>query len=104
MKEKSLLKMSLIGSIVGIVILMIVSVGLEARNAKLDIVDNEKIIDGVITGIVRNSAGTSLSIARLESNDMMVFDANLSFSKGDYVEVIGNVGEYGFIPDKIILK
>ena len=94
MKESTLLKIALIGALVGLVLLYFVSekadYGGNLDNAELG--DTVKVI-GVVNS-VRNSGNTTfLSITKEEYVDIVVFKA-LNLTEGQYIEVIGEVDEY----------
>lgn len=113
MKEKTLLKISLIASLVGILILLFISSRLEVNEKTISNIDETDIgsslkIDGVITNIRKTNKVTFIDIAQLEEMKVVVFNDEIELNRGDYVEITGKIEEYKglteLIADKIILK
>jgi len=112
MKEKTLLKIALIGSLLGILILFIISNKLEVNERIISEIDESYIgsnvrINGVVLDVQNKGSIVLIDIAQLEEMHVVVFD-NVSLAKGDYVEITGKIEEYEgemeLIADKIILK
>jgi DNA/RNA endonuclease YhcR with UshA esterase domain len=113
MKESTLLKISLISSLVGLVILLIFSKSIDVNENTISEIDQNDAdsairINGVVTDVqVRNST-TIINVAQLDKIGVFVFNSNLSLIKGDYIEVTGKMQEYNgkksLIADKIVLK
>ncbi len=97
MKEKTLLKIALICTILGIVLLLFLSELVEVKESKIS--EAKQIDNGIvrITGIVENvrvgEKATILTISKKESIDVVVFE-NPNFQKGDFVDVTGEVQDY----------
>ncbi|TKJ17620.1 hypothetical protein CEE44_03755 [Candidatus Woesearchaeota archaeon B3_Woes] len=113
MKEKTLLKIALIVSLIGILILLFISSKLEVNEKTISNIDETDIgsslkIDGVITNIRKTNTITLIDIAQLEEMKVVVFNKEIELNKGDYVEITGKIEEYKgsteLIADKIILK
>lgn len=100
MKETTLLKIALICSLIGLVILYLISVKIEVKDykpAKL----NENIGDDVkLKGIVTRitDKGNVVFIEVDQQNPIMVVvftdDNDIKLNNGDNIEVIGEVQEY----------
>lgn len=113
MKEKTLLKIALIASLIGILILLFISSKLEVNEKTISNIDETDIgsslkIDGVITNIRKTNTVTFIDIAQLEEMKVVVFNEEIDLNRGDYVEITGKIEEYKgsteLIADKIILK
>ena len=113
MKESTLLKISLICSILGILVLLVISNNLEVDEKTISELDESDIgssvrLDGIVTNFQNRGAVILIDIAQLEEMQVVIFNANLTLNKGDYIEVIGKIDEYEgnqqLIADKIVLK
>lgn len=113
MKEKTLLKISLISSLMGILLLLIISNKLEVNEKIISNIDETDIgsnlrISGVITNVKNIGSVMLIDIAQLEKMKVVVFNSNITLNKGDYVEITGKIEEYKgsteLIADKIVLK
>jgi len=97
MKEKSLLKIALICTILGIVVLLFLSEIVEVKESKIS--EAKNVDNGIvrITGVVENvrvgEKATILSVSKKESIDVVVF-GQTDFQKGDFVDVTGEVQDY----------
>lgn len=102
MKERNLFKISLIGSIVGLVILWLISTQMGLSESPIDQIDDipegeEVLIRGVLTKIGGNEKVAFLDVAqeKIESVTVVLFkDSDVELSVGDYVEVEGTVEDY----------
>ncbi len=110
MNEKSLLKLALLISILGLILLYIVSKNIVIDDTTIEKITNEEIEgDVVIKGIVKEiteRSGTTFIIINQESEiEVIVFSSNVNLSKGDNVKITGQVSEYKnqkeIIADKI---
>ena len=113
MKEKTLLKISLIGSLAGILLLFIISGKLKVDEKVIAEIDETEFgssvrISGVVADVKERGSVILINVAQLEQIEVVVFNANITLNKGDYVEVTGSLGEYEgnmqLIADKIVLK
>jgi len=98
MKESTLLKLALICSLMGLILLYFVSqiIGIEEVNV-------EKITHGDVGGVVKIMGDiksvrvvnniTFLKIEKPEIFEVVLFKS-LNLTEGDYVEVIGEIEEY----------
>jgi len=113
MKDVTLLKISLISSLLGIMILLILSNKLEVNQGFISNIDQNEIgsgvtIEGVVSEIKQVNSTTIMTVAQLEEMMIVAFNSNITLDRGDYVEVTGKMQEYNgekeIIADKIILK
>lgn len=111
MKETTLLKIALICSLVGLIVLYFISAKIEAKDYKPARL-NENIGDdvklkGVILGISDRGDVVFIEVSHQNPVDVVLFtkDNNLNLNEGDSIEVIGEVQEYNgkneIIADKI---
>jgi DNA/RNA endonuclease YhcR with UshA esterase domain len=112
MEEKVLLKLALIGSLLGILLLLSLSMVLEVREksitqSKTNINKEVKVI-GVVSNVNQKGSTLLFDIAQLEELNVVAFQTNLTLNKGDYLEVTGRIDEYNqkpqLVADKIVLK
>ena len=102
MKEKNLLKIALICSLVGVVILFFVSENLSIDEMDVSKIEDEKIGKTVkIIGSIERVSDTEkvmfLEIGQEKVSTVTVIlfkDADISLEKGDYIEIIGSVEDY----------
>jgi DNA/RNA endonuclease YhcR with UshA esterase domain len=112
MKEKTLLRMSVIFSILGILLLFYISNKIEIDSKKINEIEASDVdksvkINGVVNNVEQRGTVSIISISQLEEMDLVVFDS-IELNKGDYLEVEGKIDEYEgkmqLVADKIILK
>lgn len=106
MNENTLLKISLIISLIGVIGLFII-----LQNASIDEKTIEKVTSGdlnkkvKITGtaskVVRAGEATIISVAKPSEINVVLFGGNISFKEGAKIEVIGEVEEYNGKPEII---
>ena len=110
MNEKSLLKLALIISLVGLVLLFVISKNIEINDTTIEKITNEEIegdvvIKGIVKEITERSGTTFIIITQQSEIEVIVFSNDVNLSKGDNVEIIGSVSEYQnqkeIIADKI---
>ena len=108
MKEKTLLKTSLIAGFAGITILLIMSRTIEPKIEDLSLLsdlDGKRLISGNVVNIIEYNNSAKIFIARTEFIQIVVFDKeNLDFlalKDGDTVEVIGELDDKQVIADEI---
>lgn len=102
MKEKTLLKIALICSLVGIIILFIVSDNLviqEIDISKLNEVELETTVK--IIGRIEKVSDTdklmflTIGQEKVETVSVLLFkDSDISLKQGDYVEITGTIEDY----------
>jgi len=99
MKEKTLIVISLLGSLAGLFALFLFSEHLDYNERTIEKINSEKIEEMIkITGEVvsSRSAGnvTFITITQPSEMDIVVFNGDLAFSQGEKIEVIGKREEY----------
>jgi len=112
MKESTLLKISLISSLIGVLLLLVVSTQLKVDEKLISEIDETNLdsqvrINGVVVDSQKRGTVTLINLAQLEEMQIVVF-TNITLNKGDYIEVTGKIGEYEnqlqLVADKIVLK
>ena len=113
MKEKILVKISLVCSLLGIFILFLLFgvIGVDERTidsiSKADL-EKDIRINGVITNINDLNGTLIIEVSQLNKIDVVVFDSEVGVKKGDNVEISGVTEEYKgkleIIADRIVLK
>lgn len=99
MKETTLLKIALICSLIGLVVLYFISIKIEVKDYKPGIL-NKNIGDDVkLAGTVKKITDTGdvvlIEVSRQSPVTVVLFSGdNLKLKKGDGIEVIGEVQEY----------
>ena len=110
MNEKSLLKLALLISVIGLILLFIISKNIEINDTTIEKITNEEIegdvvIKGTIKEINSRGSATFLVISQESEIEVIVFSNNVNLSKGDNVKITGQVSEYKnqkeIIADKI---
>lgn len=102
MKEKTLLKIALICSVVGIALLYIFSEGIEIDESTIDKINKGSIgesvkIKGVLSKVSNAENAVFLEITQPQTIDIVLFKdkhTNITMEEGDYVEIIGKIEEY----------
>ncbi|MBS3097612.1 hypothetical protein J4209_02335 [Candidatus Woesearchaeota archaeon] len=102
MKEKTLLKIALICSVVGIAILYAVSLNISINEKTIDEINKgdigEKVkIKGVLTKVSDTENVVFLEITQAQNMDVIIFKDKgqiLNLTEGNYVEIIGKIEEY----------
>ena len=98
MKEKTLIKISLIFSVIGIVFLyyLVGNVSLDEKEIdKINYIDQDIKIKGVVTNIDERDKGAFVEIAQPNVMKVVIFkDDELNLKINDYIEITGNVEEY----------
>lgn len=110
MQEKTLLKISIISSIIGLIILYLISSfttieNFEIKDLTLNDLDKTIKVQGLITRITPTDSITILEVAQHNKMPVIIFDTNISTNIGDEISVLGKVEEYNgkieLIADKI---
>ena len=113
MKEKVLLKIALVVSLLGILVLFFISGYIEKKTVLVSEVASEEVgtnvkVEGIVTNFKKIGSGSLINIAQLDRMEVFVFGDNITLYKGDYVEIEGRLDEYdgnvSLIADKIVLK
>ena len=101
MKETTLLKIAIICSLVGLIVLYFISANIEISNYKPNLlnknVGEDVKLTGTITKITENDEVTFVEINYQNPVTVVLFKSNnegLNLKNGDNVEVIGEVQEY----------
>ncbi|MBW2980996.1 hypothetical protein KY360_06280 [Candidatus Woesearchaeota archaeon] len=100
MKEKSLLKVALVCSLVGVTVLFFISEFIEVEERDIDEITiddldkNVKII-GTVSKVVDTDKVVIMDITQPQKLKVMLFkDEEINLKKGNYIEVLGKVQEY----------
>ena len=102
MKEKTLLKIALSCSIVGLVVLFFISDSISVDQVAIGKIEDEDIGKIVkITGMIIRVSNTEkvmfieVGEEKVEKVDVVLFkDKDFDLSPGDYVEIVGEIEEY----------
>ena len=102
MKEKNLLKIALISSLIGILILFITSQNISVQEKTisritLEDVDKKVKIKGSVEKVINTEKVAIINIVQPQNLDVVLFkEANvtLDIQKDDFIEVIGKVEDY----------
>ena len=99
MKETTLLKIALICSLIGLIILYFISSKIEIKDYKPNLV-NENIgtdvkLEGIVTKISDKGSVVFIEVSQQNPMTVVLFtNDNINLKNGDNVEVIGEVQEY----------
>ncbi|HLD18440.1 MAG TPA: OB-fold nucleic acid binding domain-containing protein [Candidatus Nanoarchaeia archaeon] len=99
MKENTLLKIALICSLIGLILLYFISIKIEVKDYKPNLV-NENIGDdvkfeGIVTKISGKGSVVFVEVSQQNHIAVVLFtDDDINLKNGDNVEVIGEVQEY----------
>ncbi|MBW2974238.1 hypothetical protein KY366_00840 [Candidatus Woesearchaeota archaeon] len=98
MKEKTLLKISIICALSGIFLLYLISENITLDESSISSIEDEEIGDdvkvkGVVEDVFNTEQLTIITITQPEEMKIIVYD-NVSLSEGDHIEVIGEIDEY----------
>ena len=96
MNERALLKISLIGSIIGIIILFILSSFTELEENQISNLEDDNVkVKGIITKITDRETIMIIEIAQQNKIEAIIFkEENISLEKGDEIEITGSTDEY----------
>jgi len=102
MQEKTLLKIALIFSLVGIILLFIFSNNVSIKEINIGKINEEDLDTTVkIIGRIEKVSDTEKVIfltigqEKIETIPVLLFkDSNISFAPGDYVEITGTLEDY----------
>ena len=100
MKEKTLLKIALIFSLLGVAALFLLSEEIELEEKTLDKMTSADIgnivkIKGVVTQVTDTNKTAFLKISQPQDITVILFkDSEIKLETGDYVEIEGSVEEY----------
>lgn len=102
MKEKTLLKIALICSLVGVVALYLISENMEIKQKNIekitiDDVDKNVKVKGIVKNLFENEKVMILDVAQEGEIKIVLFkrkNVSIGIGKGDNIEVIGKIDEY----------
>lgn len=98
-KEKTLLRIALVASIIGIAVLFIISQRIkvdEAMIGKLEqSVDETVFVTGTVVGVSEGNGATFLRIQKDEITSVVLFGEKPEIVEGDYVQIRGKVTKEG---------
>ena len=98
MQEQNLLKIALIASIIGLVILFLVSLRIEISQTqinKIDQTDQQVLIKGIVTRLTDRGDLLFLEVTAQEKITVVAFkDGVIDVEQGDAVEILGETQEY----------
>ena len=101
MKENLLLKIALIGSITGLILLFFMSEQIKVDETTLDKLDQLELdttikVKGIISRITEFDKMAIIELTEPQTRNVIIFkEGNITeFKQGDFVEVEGNVQEY----------
>jgi len=101
MKESTLFKLALICSLVGVLILFFVSDNVDVREKAISKIEMENVgedikLKGYISKITDLEKVMFVEITQPEKIDVVLFKkGNISLYEGSYVEILGEIDEYG---------
>ena len=109
MKETTLLKVALICSLVGLIVLYFVSSKIEIKDYKPILnknVGDDVKLNGIVTKITDRGNVVFIEVSHQSPVTVVLFsdEDNLKLKNGDSVEVIGEVQEYNGQPEIIAEK
>lgn len=99
MKEKTLIAISIIGSLAGLFVLFLLTENIEYNEKTIEKINSEKIqdmikVNGEVVSARSGGNATFIQIKQPGYIDIIVFNSDLSLDKGENVEVIGKSEEY----------
>jgi len=98
--EKTLLRIALICTIIGIAVLFFISSNIEVTEKTIDKINKDNLgedvkVKGVIDRVTQTNSTIFLELTQPQSITIILFSKqNISLEKGDYIEVIGEIDEY----------
>jgi len=98
MKEKTLLRIAIIGALVGIFLLYVISGSITLDETSVGRIEDEEIgndvkVKGRVKDVFNGEKLSIITISQPSDMKVLLFD-NVSMSEGDYIEVIGEIDEY----------
>lgn len=98
MNEKMLLKISIIGALVGIFVLYLISDNIKINESSIGKIGSGEVgkdvkVNGIVKDVFNGEKVSIITITQPEEMKIVFYD-NVSLKEGDYVEVIGEVEEY----------
>ncbi len=108
MQEKTLKKISIIGSLLGLILLFILAQSIEIGDKQIDKITMGDIeqsvkVTGMVTKVTDRDKVMFIEISeKAKVNALLFKKGNITIEKGDLVEIIGKVDEYNNEPQIII--
>jgi len=98
MKERTLLKIAIVSSLVGVFLLYIISDNITLDESSIGRIEEEEIgndvkVKGVVKDVFNGEKISIITITQPEEMKIILYD-NVSVYEGDYIEVIGEIDEY----------
>lgn len=98
MKEKTLLKISIMGALIGVFVLYVISENIVIDESSISRIEEEQIgndvkVKGVVKDVFNGEKLSIITISQPSDIKVLLYD-NVSVSEGDYIEVIGEIDEY----------
>jgi len=97
MDEKTLLKISLLTSIIGIALLFVISLNIEKEEKSFQLLspDDYTTVSGKISKVYANENITFLTVYQNKPfTAVIIGESYVNFNEGDFVEMRGNVQDY----------
>jgi DNA/RNA endonuclease YhcR with UshA esterase domain len=99
MNESLLLKLSLIFSLIGIIILYLISNKIQINDITIEKINKEELqksvkIKGRITDTINKEKITILKVLQENEIKVVLFDNNVNFTNGELVEIEGKIDEF----------
>ncbi len=98
MKEKTLLRIALVASMIGIVALFVISQRIKVDETMINkleqSVDETVVVTGSVVGISSSNSTTFLRIQKDEITSVVLFGKAPLLVEGDYIQVRGKVTEH----------
>jgi len=93
MEDKTLLKIALLLAIIGTCALFLISNGIDIETGNLELMEEGEsiVITGRVSGIIQKE---NLMIFDILTKEKVILFDQANISEGDYIAVIGTVGEY----------
>lgn len=108
MQEKTLLKISLAGSLIGLIVLFLLASNITVDDKNIDKItmgdiDQSVQIKGIVTKVTNREKVMFLEISeKAKINALLFKKGNITIEKGDLIEIKGKVDEYQGKPQLII--
>ncbi len=108
MQEKTLLKISLIGSLLGLVVLFLLAQNITITDQQIDRITTGEVeqsvkVKGVVTKVTDREKVMFLEISEKAKISALLFKKeNITIETGDLIEIKGKVDEYEGKPQIII--
>ena len=100
MNEKTFLRIAIFTSLIGILILLFIVERTELPLSKISEItslqiDKEVRIQGLVSSVKSTQSTTMMTVSDVTSSiKVVIFSQDIQISTGDFVEVVGKVGEY----------